>query len=163
MTVQVRTKGPQATQDLAAALAQLARRGDVIVLAGEMGAGKTCFAQGFARGLGIDEPVTSPTFTLVRTYHGRIDLVHADLYRLDREQEVIDLALHELVSDGVALVEWGDAVEHVLPPDVLEVRLAFTEGDDEERVVEITPTGRSWSARADQLRDLAAGVGGERR
>ena len=96
------------THGVAAALAQLVRTGDIIVLAGEMGAGKTAFAQGFGAALGVDEPITSPTFTLVHTYDtGRVTLHHADLYRLDRMSEVSDLALHEMVEgDGVMLVEW---------------------------------------------------------
>ena len=97
---------------MASALAQLSRSGDVIVLAGEMGAGKTAFAQGFGQALGITEPITSPTFTLVHTYDsGRIILHHADLYRLERTGELADLGLDELQdSGGVIIVEWGDIV-----------------------------------------------------
>lgn len=151
MTVTARTTSSSATRDLAGRLAGVARAGDVILLAGEMGVGKTCFAQGFARGLGIDEPVTSPTFTIVRTYPGELDLVHADMYRLEHEQEVIDLGLAELVDGrGVALVEWGDAVAPVLPGDVLEVRLTFGQ-DEDERTVAVTPLGSSWAARIDEV------------
>ena len=99
------------THAVAAAVAGLARTGDIIVLAGEMGAGKTAFAQGFGRALGITEPITSPTFTLVHSYpfgHRRT-LHHADLYRLDSTSDVDDLALDELAEfDGIVLVEWGD-------------------------------------------------------
>src|SRR6185369_16652040 len=100
------------TRAIAGALAALARPGDLLVLAGEMGAGKTAFAQGFARALGIDEPVTSPTYTLVHSYAGGdVTLHHADLYRLDHTTEVSDLALDELLETGIVLVEWGDAVD----------------------------------------------------
>ncbi|MEY4248174.1 MAG: hypothetical protein RIS69_1721 [Actinomycetota bacterium] len=104
------------THGVAAAIAQLSRTSDIIVLAGEMGAGKTAFAQGFGAALGVDEPITSPTFTLVHTYDtGRVTLHHADLYRLDKMSEVSDLALHEMVDgDGVMLVEWGDVASELL-------------------------------------------------
>lgn len=166
MAVTARTASPQATRELAARMAGLAQAGDVILLAGEMGAGKTCFAQGFAVGLGIHEPVTSPTFTLVRTYPGTLDLVHADVYRLDHEQEVIDLGLGELVDGrGVALIEWGDAVAPALPGDVLEVRIEF-DGDDDSRRLTISPLGRSWAGRLDDvarvLAEFVTAAGGAR-
>ena len=99
------------THAVAAAIAGVARAGDVIVLAGEMGAGKTAFAQGFGRALGVTEPITSPTFTLVHSYplSRRLTLHHADIYRLERTSDIDDLALHELAAfNGIVLVEWGD-------------------------------------------------------
>src|SRR3954451_15034956 len=141
------------THAVAAAIAGVARPGDLLVLAGEMGAGKTAFAQGFGRALGITEPITSPTFTLVHSYDsGRVVLHHADLYRLDRMAEVADLALGELLEDdAVVLVEWGDVVANTLGSH-LEVRLRRVEGnggvdeadDDDSRVIELRPGGRQW-------------------
>src|SRR3954447_6209142 len=99
------------THAVAATIAGVARAGDVIVLAGEMGVGKTAFAQGFGRALGVTEPITSPTFTLVHSYPltRRLPLPHADISRLDRMSDVEDLALPELASfNGIVLVEWGD-------------------------------------------------------
>ena len=109
----LRAASLEATHSVAAALAGLSRSGDIILLAGEMGAGKTAFAQGFGRALGVTEPITSPTFTLVHSYDtGGPTLHHADLYRLDQLAEVADLALGELAEfDGIVLVEWGDVVE----------------------------------------------------
>ena len=90
--------------------------GDVVVLAGELGAGKTVFAKGIATALGITEPVVSPTFTIVREYDGPIPLVHVDVYRLDHLQELLDLGLDDLVGDdAVTVVEWGDRVTALLP------------------------------------------------
>jgi tRNA threonylcarbamoyladenosine biosynthesis protein TsaE len=135
------------TRTLAAAIAGLARPGDLVLLAGEMGVGKTAFAQGFAAGLGVTEQVTSPTFTLVRHYEGRMPLHHLDVYRLERLSEIVDLGLPELLDGpGVCVIEWGDVVAGSLPGDFLEVRLGFGEHDD-ERSVELRVVGPSWAAR----------------
>ena len=142
------------THGVAAAIAQLSRTSDIIVLAGEMGAGKTAFAQGFGAALGVDEPITSPTFTLVHTYDtGRVTLHHADLYRLDKMSEVSDLALHEMVDgDGVMLVEWGDVASELLG-DHLEVFLRHdTDHADDERSIVIHSVGTQWATRLERLK-----------
>jgi len=137
---------------VATALAQLSRSGDVIVLAGEMGAGKTAFAQGFGQALGITEPITSPTFTLVHTYDsGRIILHHADLYRLDRLGEVADLGLHEMVEEsGVMLVEWGDMAAEVLGTH-LEVFISRMPDQDDQRAIVLTANGQMWTPRWERV------------
>src|SRR4051794_29344777 len=122
------------THAVAAAIAAVARAGDVIVLAGEMGAGKTAFAQGFGRALGVTEPITSPTFTLVHSYPltHRLTLHHADIYRLERMSDVDDLALPELASfNGIVLVEWGDVAGSAFG-DHLEVRLNHLDDLDDD-------------------------------
>ena len=142
------------THGVAAAIAQLSRTSDIIVLAGEMGAGKTAFAQGFGAALGVDEPITSPTFTLVHTYDtGRVTLHHADLYRLDKMSEVSDLALHDMVDgDGVMLVEWGDVASELLG-DHLEVFLRHdTDHADDERSIVIHSVGTQWASRLERLK-----------
>lgn len=133
-SVSRRTCSAEGTRRIAAALAGVAERGDVVLLAGPLGAGKTTFAQGFARGLGVEGPVTSPTFTLVRQYPCRLgQLLHADVYRLDHLAEVEDLGLGELVEQGMALVEWGDVAEPALSPVAWTVTLAVL-GDEEREV-----------------------------
>lgn len=151
---------PAQTREIAAAVAVLCRPGDVIVLAGPMGAGKTAFAGGFATGLGVgpDEPVASPTFTLVHTHEsGRIPLHHADLYRLTSIAEVDDLGLRELTDlGGVVLVEWGDAALDRLG-EVLTVTIAHDdEANDEARTVTVSAVGHRWDGRWDRLRASTA-------
>jgi len=146
------TNSAEDTRELAAAVAALARPKDLILLSGDLGAGKTTFAQGFGRGLGVTEPIVSPTFTLVRTYPGRLPLIHCDVYRLDRLDEVADLDLPELLDDGgVALVEWGDAIAPGLAADFLEVHMEQGDGDDDRRL-DLAVVGPSWSARLGPLR-----------
>ncbi len=129
-----------------------------------MGAGKTAFAQGFAAGLGVLDPVTSPTFTLVHAYEGRLRVYHADLYRLERMAELADLALGELLDDddAVVLVEWGDVVSAALGADLMTVRLEWVGTDEPDaRLVSITAAGDGWTARWPRVQSaLAAWVAG---
>jgi tRNA threonylcarbamoyladenosine biosynthesis protein TsaE len=145
------------THAIAAALAAVVRSGDVIVLAGEMGSGKTAFTQGFGAALGVDEPITSPTFNLVHNHRaGKLTLLHADIYRLGTQHEVADLALTEMVeADGVLLVEWGDVVASMFG-DHLLVRLEPGDGDDERRIT-ISAVGRSWATRWERITASLAG------
>ncbi|MBW8825445.1 MAG: tRNA (adenosine(37)-N6)-threonylcarbamoyltransferase complex ATPase subunit type 1 TsaE [Acidobacteria bacterium] len=148
MTV-LRTTSVEETRQMAGAIATLARPGDVILLVGDLGAGKTAFAQGFARAIGVEEQVTSPTFTLVRSYKGKMVLHHLDVYRLEWLHEAEDLGLAELVDDGgVVLIEWGDAVTRVLPNSFLELRFTFVEDDDDHRAIAVRVVGPSWANRA---------------
>ncbi len=141
------TRSVDETRGLAAALADLARPGDLVLLAGDLGAGKTAFAQGFGRGLGVTEQITSPTFTLAQEYEGRLRMHHLDVYRLDQLRDVAGLGLAELLDDGgVVLIEWGDSILPALPSDFLEVRLTFGPGDD-DRHVGLRATGPSWQGR----------------
>ena len=146
------------TRGIAQAIAKLVRAGDMIVLIGEMGSGKTTFSQHFAHALGVTEPVTSPTFNLLHNYAGgRLQLHHADLYRLERTGELDDLGLTELQeAGGVMLVEWGDVVGDALGTGLI-VKLAApedagTEGSVTVRQIEIDWRGMQWETRWDKLR-----------
>ncbi|MFN2544209.1 MAG: tRNA (adenosine(37)-N6)-threonylcarbamoyltransferase complex ATPase subunit type 1 TsaE [Actinomycetota bacterium] len=142
---------PQTMQDLAASVASLLGGGDVVVLTGDLGAGKTTFVKGAAPALGVDEPVSSPTFTLVRRYRGTRPVHHVDVYRLDRIQDVLDLGLEDLFdSEGVTFVEWGDVIEGLLPDAYLEVEL-WTRPEDDGRLVVVTGHGRAWAERWERL------------
>ncbi len=142
----------ETTRALAAALAGLLDAGDVLVLAGDLGAGKTTFTQGLAAALGVTTPVTSPTFTLVHEYAGRIPVVHIDVYRLEHLQEVHDLGFDELVGgDAVAVVEWGDILGPLLPSDRLQLTFEYEPDDENARLVTLAPHGVRWAARAEAL------------
>jgi tRNA threonylcarbamoyladenosine biosynthesis protein TsaE len=146
------TGSPDETRGVARSVAPLLRAGDVLVVAGDLGSGKTTFVQGLAAGLGVTDPVVSPTFTLAREYDGRVRLVHVDVYRLDRAQEILELGLDDLADDAVLVVEWGDVATAYLASDYLEVGLAPGPDDQlERRTVTFDPRGRSWMARADTL------------
>lgn len=119
------TRSPGETHALGAALGALARPGDFICLRGMMGAGKTAFAQGIAAGLGVTEPVSSPTFTLVQEYEGRLRLWHIDAYRLRGEEEAVDLGLEDMArAGGLVVIEWPERIERALPAARLEMTLA---------------------------------------
>ena len=155
MQLFARTSTVQDTQALAESLAAVVEAGDLLVLSGEMGAGKTAFAQGFARGLGITDQVTSPTFTIVQEYSGgRLAMHHLDVYRLGHLSEVSDLGLAEMLDEqAVMLVEWGDAVLPALGDRYLEVKLSFGPGTD-DRDLEILPRGSAWVARRRLLSEV---------
>lgn len=159
MILRARTDGVDATRALAAAVAEHATAGDLILLAGELGAGKTAFVQGFGAAIGVEGPITSPTFTLAHQYEGRLVLHHLDVYRLERMSEIDDIGVAELLDgNGVVLIEWGDAVAPALPNDYLEITMRYGDGDD-ERHLELRCVGGRWSARhrtlAEQLQPWA--------
>jgi tRNA threonylcarbamoyladenosine biosynthesis protein TsaE len=122
------------TEALAEELASRLAPGDLLLLAGELGSGKTTFVRGLARGLGATATVQSPTFTLVRVYPGRVQLAHADLYRLERTAELGDLGLEELLEEGVVAVEWGD---RLAPTGGRVMEIGFEHRSETERVISL--------------------------
>lgn len=151
-TLVLETHSADETAALATVLGLDAAAGDVLLLAGDLGAGKTTFAKAYGKALGVTDMITSPTFTLAREYEGRLLMHHLDVYRLEQLAEVADLALTELVeSGGVVLVEWGDMVQEVLLPDYLSLTLELGEGDDDRRVT-LRLLGSRWEARAAAMR-----------
>ena len=119
------TTGPDDTRRVAATVAGALRPGDVVSLTGELGAGKTCFVQGAAAALGVTARVTSPTFLLRREYEGQVPIVHLDVYRLETLQEAAELGLDD-AEGRVTFIEWGDAMQPLLPADHLEVEFRAT-------------------------------------
>jgi tRNA threonylcarbamoyladenosine biosynthesis protein TsaE len=120
------TTSPEETEAAGEALGRRLRKGDLVLLKGELGAGKTTFVRGIARGTGSTAPVASPTFQLVRIYPGRLQLAHVDLYRIENGAEIGDLGLDELADDGAVVVEWGDRIE---VPDAALIEIEHLGGD----------------------------------
>ena len=119
------TNVPQETSELAFWLGQQAQAGQIYCLDGELGAGKTVFAQGFAAGLGVDEPVNSPTFTIIQQYEkGRLPLYHFDVYRLGSVEEMDEIGYEDyFYGEGVCLVEWSGLIEELLPEDAIQIQI----------------------------------------
>jgi len=143
---------PADTSALGRALAELLRPGDLVVLAGPLGAGKTALTQGIGAGLGVPGAVTSPTFVLARVHRGgRLPLVHADAYRLGSVAEIDDLDLDADLGSSVTVVEWGAGLVEQLNDEHLLVRIDRL--DDDSRVVELVPHGADWAARLRTLEE----------
>lgn len=136
-TLVLTTDSPAATRRLGTKLARLLRPGDVLLLSGELGSGKTRLAQGVAQGLGVEEWVNSPSFVLLTEYQGRnLKVYHGDLYRLEDPAEVAELHLGEYASDGVLLVEWPERAWEELPEEHLLVRIEITGAKDRRFIFE---------------------------
>lgn len=144
------------TRKLAATVAGALRAGDVIALTGELGAGKTCFVQGAAAALGVDEPVTSPSFVLRREYAGSLPILHLDVYRLETLQEVVEVGYDEAFDGShVTFIEWGDAMSPLLPAQHLEVEFHLADDDaldgdpaePQRRRLVVRPHGDDWLRR----------------
>lgn len=150
MEVSLVSEAPLTTQAVGQVLSEQAELGDVIILTGDLGAGKTEFVKGYALGLGISESVVSPTFTIVHEYFGREALNHVDAYRLESVQEYLDLGLEERIDSSVTVVEWGELVSDKLLPNRLEVIIKFGAKDD-ARAITMRPIGESWFDRLTAL------------
>ncbi|HWO73177.1 MAG TPA: tRNA (adenosine(37)-N6)-threonylcarbamoyltransferase complex ATPase subunit type 1 TsaE [Dehalococcoidia bacterium] len=142
---------PAQTRRLGTLLAAHFRPGDVVLLQGELGAGKTCLAQGIGAGLRVKEAVKSSSFVLVNEYSGRLRVYHADLFRLEDPQEVFELGLEENAADGLLLVEWPDRAPEEMPPEHLLVRFEIV--DDRRRRITLEPRGERYEAI---VREVAA-------
>jgi tRNA threonylcarbamoyladenosine biosynthesis protein TsaE len=144
MTITVTTTSADETKSLGRRLAPLLTAGDVVVLAGRLGSGKTLFVSGVAEGLGISSRVTSPTFIIARTYtDGFLPLLHADVYRLGSLSEFDDLELIDEGANGAVIIEWGEAIADALPDDKLTVTLQI---DGDGRSISFEPEG-TWCDR----------------
>ena len=141
--VTVTCASAEATRALAAMIARRATPGTVVALTGDLGAGKTCFIQGLAEGLGVEGPVTSPTFIMIAEHAGRLPLYHVDLYRTERLAEIRGLGLEELLDGGgVTAIEWAEKAEPLLPARAIRVRIRGA--GDEPRTVEIDGALPGW-------------------
>ncbi len=151
---QVITRSPDETRELGRHVGELALPGDVYLLIGNLGAGKTCFTQGVARGLGIEDYVMSPSFVIVREHQGRLPLYHIDLYRLENV-EAADLGLDDyLYGRGVCVVEWAERAPDIMPAERLTVRIDYAA--DENRCFRMEPSGRRYVELVNGLRKTYA-------
>ncbi|GEL76652.1 tRNA (adenosine(37)-N6)-threonylcarbamoyltransferase complex ATPase subunit type 1 TsaE [Tenuibacillus multivorans] len=144
-----KTNNENETQDLAETLASFLKPGDVLTLDGDLGAGKTTFAKGLARGLGVKRTVNSPTYTIIKEYRGRLPLYHMDVYRLEDSDE--DIGFDEYFNGiGVTVVEWSSFIEEFLPKERLEIEIKKI--DDDERKLILTPKGERFQTICKELK-----------
>ena len=137
----IKTKSREETFALGRAMGRTADPGEVIALTGDLGAGKTTFTQGFAAGLGITEPVTSPTFTILAVYEGgRLPLCHFDIYRIEEPEEMDEIGYEDaFYGDGVSIVEWADVVPEIFPENTVRIEIRRCAEGDDVRLIRISP------------------------
>ncbi|MGD9117808.1 MAG: tRNA (adenosine(37)-N6)-threonylcarbamoyltransferase complex ATPase subunit type 1 TsaE [Dehalococcoidia bacterium] len=141
--LELTTRSPEETQELGRRLGEIARPGDVVLLVGKLGAGKTCLTQGIAWGLSIDEYAASPSFVLVRELYGRLPLYHIDFYRLENLEEIAELGLDEyFYGRGVTVVEWAEKALGLLPPEHLLIKMEYVA--ETERRLHLKASGKRY-------------------
>jgi len=144
---------PQETQKIGVRIGELAQAGDVFLLVGKLGTGKTCLTQGIAWGLNIKDYALSPSFVIMRELYGRLPLYHIDLFRLERVEEIEDLGLDDyLYGNGVCVVEWAEKGLQLLPPEHLLIEIGYL--DDTKRSLQLKPSGRRYLELLTQLKQL---------
>jgi tRNA threonylcarbamoyladenosine biosynthesis protein TsaE len=145
---------PEQTQLLGSYLGKLAQKADVLLLTGELGAGKTCLVQGIARGLDVHEYAFSPSFVILRQYHGRLPLYHIDLYRLDSLNAIAGLGLEDyFYGDGVCVIEWAEKGQQLLPSDSLLISLKYVGTSPTGRSIHLKPQGQRYNQLLNQLKE----------
>jgi len=149
----LKSHSPEQTQLLGSYLGKLAQTGDIFLLVGDLGTGKTCLVQGIAYGLGIKEYAFSPSFVIIREYHGRLPLFHVDFYRLDHIEEIANLGLEEyLYGEGICVVEWAEKGIRVLPQDSLLIQLSYVPNCEIQRAIVLKPEGQRYLELIKQLK-----------
>jgi tRNA threonylcarbamoyladenosine biosynthesis protein TsaE len=145
------THSPEETQKFGTRLGKIAQPGDVLLLVGKLGAGKTCLAQGIAWGLNIEEYAASPSFVVIRELEGRLPLYHIDFYRLDNLEEIAELGLDDyLYGKGVCVVEWAEKGLSLLPPGHLLIEMSYV--SDTERRLKLKPSGKRYQKMVAELK-----------
>lgn len=140
------------TTNIGRCLGVVAEPGDIFLLSGELGAGKTCLVRGLATGLGVAEHAFSPSFVLLREYRGRLRLYHMDFYRLDTPAEIETLGIDDYLSgDGVCAIEWAERAEGLLPGENLHIHIAYVHGMPDSRTIRLTPSGSRYEHIVRQL------------
>lgn len=157
--MEILSSSPEETQMLGEIIGTHLCPGDIIGVAGEIGVGKTCLIQGMARGLGVQENVTSSSFILMRVYQGRFPVYHFDFYRLILPEEILDLGYEEyFFGDGVSLLEWEERVKDFLPAEYLHFEMEYVPGFDCHRRIKILPRGDRYRRIIEEIaRDRCTG------
>ena len=152
-SLELNSHSPEQTQLLGSYLGKLAQKADVFLLVGELGTGKTCLVQGIARGLNVKEYAFSPSFVILREYHGRLPLYHIDFYRLNHIEELADLGLEEyFYGDGVCVVEWAEKGLQIVPRDNLLITLHYIPAFETQRSICLKPQGARYRELTEQLK-----------
>ena len=143
------THSSEETEKLGYETGLKAKAGDIFCLSGDLGVGKTVFTKGFAKGLGIDEDITSPTFTIVNEYEGKMPLYHFDVYRIGSSDEMYDIGYEEYINgEGVCIIEWANLIEDILPDEYLHIELKYK---DMSREMILNPVGEKYEKIVEEL------------
>ncbi|SCI34458.1 MULTISPECIES: tRNA (adenosine(37)-N6)-threonylcarbamoyltransferase complex ATPase subunit type 1 TsaE [unclassified Romboutsia] len=147
--VKIYLDGEEQTKEIGYKLGKLLTPGSVICLIGDLGAGKTTMTQSLAKALGVDDYITSPTFTIVNEYEGRLPLYHFDVYRIGSSEEMYDIGYDEYInSDGVCIIEWANLIEDILPSEYLDIQLSYK---DMGREMILNPVGEKYKKIVEEL------------
>jgi len=150
MNLTIISKSPEETKKIGREVGKLAKPGDLLTFYGELGAGKTCFIQGISQGLEVKDYVTSPSFTIVNEYQGKIPIYHFDLFRLDHAEDILELGYEEyFYGEGLTVIEWAEKIEHCLPKEHLKIDIRFT--DYYQRKISFIPQGDRFNHFLEEL------------
>ena len=150
MNLTIITKSPEETKNLGKEVSKLTKPGDLLAFYGELGVGKTCFIQGISQGLKVKDYVTSPSFTIINEYQGKIPIYHFDLFRLDNVEEILELGYEEyFYGEGLTVIEWAEKIEQLLPKEHLEIEIKFK--DRYQRTISFIPQGDRFNKFLEEL------------
>ena len=150
MNLNLITKSPEETINLGKDVSKLVKPGDILAFYGELGAGKTCFIQGISLGLEVKDYVTSPSFTIINEYQGKVPIYHFDLFRLDNAEEILELGYEEyFYGEGLTVIEWAEKIEQLLPKENLKIEIKFK--DRYQRTISFIPQGDRFNKFLEEL------------
>jgi len=150
MSLTIITKSPEETKKIGKDISRLVKPGDLIAFYGELGTGKTCFIQGVSEGLEVKDYVTSPSFTIINEYQGKISVYHFDLFRINNIEEILELGYEEyFYGDGLTVIEWANKIEKLLPKDHLKIDIKFK--DCNKRKISFVPKGDRFNKLLEEL------------
>ncbi|GAG61062.1 unnamed protein product [marine sediment metagenome] len=150
MNLTIITKSPEETKNLGKEVSKLTKPGDLLAFYGELGAGKTCFIQGISQGLKVKDYVTSPSFTIINEYQGKIPIYHFDLFRLDNAEEILELGYKEyFYGEGLTVIEWAEKIEQLLTKEHLKIEIKFK--DRYQRTISFIPQGDRFNKFLEEL------------